>query len=64
MQVAGLSALTNSGLFQTLLEGVLLLLGVDPAAFPQDPESQQHAWDSLKIAHQAGACLALTLAAR
>jgi hypothetical protein len=62
MQGAAVPALTGSGLYQTLLEGTLLLLGTDPAAYPQTPEVQLELWDSLKTASQAGAFLSYDLA--
>jgi hypothetical protein len=62
MQAAAVPAFTGSGLYQTLLEGTLLLLGTDPAAYPQTPEVQLELWDSLKTASLAGAVLAVELA--
>jgi hypothetical protein len=50
-------ALTSSGLYQVLLEGTLLLLGVDPAAYPQAPEVQLHLWDSLVSAFTSATLL-------
>jgi hypothetical protein len=61
LQDAVLSALLSSGLFQVLLEGSLLLLGADPAAYPQAPEVQQQLWDSLKDANMAACFLVAVL---
>jgi hypothetical protein len=43
-------ALTGSGLYQVLLEGVLLLLGLDPAAYSQALDTQVELSGILKTA--------------
>lgn len=45
--------MAGSGLLQALLEGALLLLAADPAAYPSAAEEQQQLWDALKFTHQA-----------
>jgi hypothetical protein len=55
-------ALTGSGLYKVLLEGVLLLLGADPAAYPQTSEMQTQLWKSLTNTVQAGIFLTVELA--
>jgi hypothetical protein len=46
-------ALTGSGLYQVLLEGALLLLGLDPAAYSQALDTQVEVSGILKTAVQA-----------
>lgn len=62
LQEALVPALVSSGLYQALLEGVLLLLGADPAVYPQTPEMQSQLWDDLTNTIQAGICLTLEFA--
>jgi hypothetical protein len=47
------AALTGSGLYQVLLEGALLLLAVDPAAYSQAPDVQLQLSEGLGIATRA-----------
>jgi hypothetical protein len=45
-----------------LLEGVLLLLGADPAVYPQTPEMQTQLWDNMTNTVQAGIYLTVEVA--
>jgi hypothetical protein len=65
LQDALLPPLISSGLYQVLLEGVLLLLlGADPAVYPQTPEMQSQLWDDLTKTVQAGSYLTWEVAAQ
>jgi hypothetical protein len=56
------AALTGSGLYQVLLEGALLLLSLDPAAYSQEPEDDQLTLSgSLGVAVRASITLTRTL---
>lgn len=59
-----MAALTSSGVFQRLLEGALLLLGADPAAYSQSLVDQQLLWDNMDTAATSAAFLAGQLANR
>jgi hypothetical protein len=56
--------LIRSTVFQTMVEGTLLLLQADPAAYPQALEQQQLLWDSLGFSMLTAAFLAGTLGGR
>jgi hypothetical protein len=56
------AALRGSGVFQVLLEGSLLLLGVDPAAYSQAPDIQLVLSGSLGVAVRATNSLTQNLA--
>jgi hypothetical protein len=45
-----------------LLEGALLLLGADPAAYPQTSQAKQQVWDSISNTMQAAIFLTVELA--
>lgn len=46
--------LTSSGLFQTMVEGALLLLATNPATYPQaTPEQERQLWLTLWSASSA-----------
>jgi hypothetical protein len=50
--------LVCSGLYQTLVEGILLLLETDPATYPQTLEEQELLWDSQERAMATAVLLA------
>jgi hypothetical protein len=54
--------LRDSGLYQVLLEGNLLLLGADPAAYLQTKAERDELWYSIKRAGQAAVFLAIGFA--
>jgi hypothetical protein len=62
LQDALVPPLISSGLYQVLLEGVLLLLGADPAVYPQTPEMQTQLWDNMTNTVQAGIYLTVEVA--
>lgn len=57
-------ALTSSGLYQVLLEGALLLLAQDPAAYPQRSTDGVQVCDILAAANSAGVILGLEIGNR
>jgi hypothetical protein len=57
LQDAAVAAITASGLYQTMLEATVMLLGVDPAAYPQGMAEQDQVWGSLVSAHKAAVLL-------
>lgn len=59
------ACLISSGLFQSLVDGTLLLLATDPAAYPQaTAEQEQQLWLTLKSASSAAMFISSCLAAR
>jgi hypothetical protein len=56
-QAAVVPALTGSGLFQVMLEGTLLLLGVAPAGYPQPSTDGVHVFDYLSAANDTAIML-------